>query len=131
MLPLHDMRIIFSFIIFSSLLFFSCESKETEIDIPPNIMSEDKLVKVLTDCYLGEGASGINVKNVTGQKFDSAYLFNPLNDNKISRELFDSSISFYTKHPKVLKIIYDRVLDRLSQMQASGMVYVNDTNSVK
>ena len=125
------MRTIFIYIIFSSLLFFSCETQETEIDIPPNVLSEDKLVKVLTDCYLGEGASGINVKNVTGEKFDSAYLFNPLNDNQISRELFDSSISFYSKHPKVLKIIYDRVLDRMSQMQASGMVYVNDTSSVK
>ena len=125
------MRTIFIYIVFSSILFFSCETKETDIEIPPNVLSEDKLVKVLTDCYLGEGASGINVKNVTGEKFDSAYLFNPLNDNQISRELFDSSISFYSKHPKVLKIIYDRVLDRMSQMQASGMTYVNDTNSVK
>lgn len=125
------MRTIFIYIIFSSLLFFSCETKETEIDIPPNVLSEDKLVKVLADCYLGEGASGINVKNVTGEKFDSAYLFNPLNDNQISRELFDSSISFYSKHPKVLKAIYDKVLDRMSQMQASGMVYVNDTNRAK
>ena len=125
------MRTIFIYIVFSSILFFSCETKETDIEIPPNVLSEDKLVKVLTDCYLGEGASGINVKNVTGEKFDSAYLFNPLNDNQISRELFDSSISFYSKHPKVLKTIYDRVLDRMSQMQASGMTYVNDTNSVK
>ena len=125
------MRTTFIYIVFSSVLFFSCETKETDIEIPPNVLSEDKLVKVLTDCYLGEGASGINVKNVTGEKFDSAYLFNPLNDNQISRELFDSSISFYSKHPKVLKIIYDRVLDRMSQMQASGMTYVNDTNSVK
>ena len=125
------MRTTFIYIVFSSVLFFSCETKETDIEIPPNVLSEDKLVKVLTDCYLGEGASGINVKNVTGEKFDSAYLFNPLNDNQISRELFDSSISFYSKHPKALKIIYDRVLDRMSQMQASGMTYVNDTNSVK
>ena len=125
------MRTTFIYIVFSSVLFFSCETKETDIEIPPNVLSEDKLVKVLTDCYLGEGASGINVKNVTGEKFDSAYLFNPLNDNHISRELFDSTISFYSKHPKVLKIIYDRVLDRMSQMQASGMTYVNDTNSVK
>ena len=63
------MRTIFIYIVFSSILFFSCETKETDIEIPPNVLSEDKLVKVLTDCYLGEGASGINVKNVTGEKF--------------------------------------------------------------
>ncbi len=121
------MRIIFVYIVFSSVLFFSCESKESEVDIPPNIMSEEQLVKVLTDCYLGEGASGINVKNVVGEKFDSAYLFNPLKDHQISKSLFDSSISFYTKHPKVMKIIYDKMLDRMSQIQASGKINSTDT----
>lgn len=116
------MRTLIVYIFFCSVLFISCEPKETNIFIPSTILSEEQFVKVLTDCYLAEGASGVNVKNVVGQKFDSTYFFNPLIENHISRPLFDSSISFYTRHPKVFKIIYDKVLERLSQIQTSGQI---------
>ena len=121
------MRIIFIYTFFSALLFSACKTNEEDIKIPSTILSEEQFIKVLTDCYLAEGASGINVKNVTGEKFDSAYIFNPLKDNHISKPLFDSSISFYTQHPKLLKIIYDKILDRLSQIQANGKIDALDT----
>ncbi|MBI3518581.1 MAG: DUF4296 domain-containing protein [Bacteroidetes bacterium] len=96
--------------------------KEEDQPIPDTVISEDQLIKVLTDIYLGEGASGINVKNVPGEKFDSVYIFNPLKDNNIEKAAFDSSMAYYTRHPKKLKIIYDKVLDRLSVIQATGKV---------
>jgi len=104
-----------------SVLFFSCKpTKEEDVVVPETILSEEQLVNVLTDAYLAEGASGINVKNATGEKFDSTYIFNPLKDNHIEKAQFDSSMVFYSKHPKKLKIIYDKVLDRLSAAQAKG-----------
>jgi hypothetical protein len=109
--------------IFSVLFFSSCKptSEEDEV-VPENVLKEDLLVNVLTDAYLAEGASGINVKNVPGEKFDSTYLFNPLKDNNIDKAVFDSSIAYYSRHPKKLKIIYEKVLDKLSIVQASGSV---------
>ena len=109
--------------IVSILFFSSCKptSEEDEV-VPPAILSEEKLVKLLTDAYLAEGASGINVKNVPGEKFDSAYVFNPLKDNNIDKVQFDSSMAYYTRHPKKLKIIYDKILDKLSVIQANGKV---------
>ncbi len=124
------MRIIFIYIFFSAFLFNACSSNEEDVKIPSDVLSEEQFIKVLTDCYLAEGAAGINVKNVTGQKFDSAYIFNPLKDNQISKPLFDSSISFYTKHPKLLKIIYEKILDRLSQIQANGKIDTLDSVTV-
>jgi hypothetical protein len=104
-----------------SVLLFSCKPhNEEEESVPANIIAEEQLVKVLTDAYLAEGASGINIKNVTGEKFDSAYVFNPLKDNHIKKSTFDSSMAYYTRHPKKLKIIYDKILDRLSVIQANG-----------
>ena len=106
----------------ASIFFFaSCKptAEENEI-VPPAILSEEKIVKVLTDAYLAEGASGMNIKNVSGEKFDSAYVFNPLKDNNIDKAQFDSSMAYYTKHPKKLKIIYDKILDKLSVIQANG-----------
>jgi len=104
-----------------SFLLFSCKpSKEEDEVVPDTVLSEEQLVNVLTDAYLAEGASGINVKNVTGEKFDSTYIFNPLKDNNIERAKFDSSMVYYTQHPKKLKLIYDKVLDKLSAAQAKG-----------
>ena len=105
----------------ASFLLFSCRpSKEEDEVVPDYILSEDQLVNVLTDAYLAEGASGINIKNVTGEKFDSIYLFNPLKDNHIEKTKFDSSMSYYCRHPKKFKIIYNKVLDKLSVTQSNG-----------
>lgn len=109
--------------IVSVLFFASCKPvPEEEEPVPESLLSEDLLVKVLSDAYLAEGASGINVKNVTGEKFDSVYVFNPINDNRIDRAQFDSTMAYYTRHPKKLKIIYDKILDRLSVIQANGKI---------
>ena len=124
------MRIILIYIFFCALILNACTTSEENITIPADVLSEEQFIKVLTDCYLAEGAAGINIKNVTGQKFDSAYIFNPLKDNQISKPLFDSSISFYTKHPKLLKTIYDKILDRLSQIQANGKINVLDSVTI-
>jgi hypothetical protein len=118
------MRIILIYIFFCAFILNACTPSEENVAIPSDVLSEEQFIKVLTDCYLAEGAAGINVKNVTGQKFDSAYIFNP------SKPLFDSSISFYTKHPKLLKTIYDKILDRLSQIQANGKVDVLDSVTI-
>jgi hypothetical protein len=88
--------------------------------IPSSILNEEQMIIILTDAYLAEGASGINVKAVPGEKFDSTYLFNPLKDNNIDKIQFDLSMAYYTKHPKKLKSIYDKVLDKLSVIQAKG-----------
>lgn len=104
-----------------SILLFSCKPKQEEDEvIPETVLTEEQLVNLLTDAYLAEGASGINVKSVTGEKFDSTYLFNPLKDNHIKKSKFDSSMAYYTRHPKKLKILYDKVLDKLSVAQANG-----------
>ena len=105
------------------MLLFSCTpvSEEDEV-VPDTILTEEQLVNVLTDAYLAEGASGINVKSVAGEKFDSVYLFNPLKDNQIEKVKFDSSMSYYTKHPQKLKMIYEKILEKLSLVQANGKV---------
>jgi hypothetical protein len=48
---------------------------------------------------------------------DSAYAFDPLEENNVSRSQYDSAVSFYSKHPAVYKKIYENVLATLSKMQ--------------
>jgi len=99
----------------------SCRPKTDENDAPPTyILSEEMFLKVLTDSYLGEGAAGVNVKNVTGERYDSAYIFNPFQDNGITKAQFDTTVLYYSQHPLKLKEIYSRLLDNLSRIQVFG-----------
>jgi hypothetical protein len=105
------------------VLFFSCApTSGDEKLMTENILTEEKLVDILTCAYLSEGASGINIKNVPGEKFDSTYLFNPLKENNVDKEKFDSTMAYYTSRPKKLKGIYDKVLAKLSEAQAKGTI---------
>ncbi len=111
---------LFKIVIVSCLLFSCKPGNEEDETVPDSVLTEEQLIKVLTDAYLAEGASGINVKAVTGEKFDSTYIFNPLMDNHIDKAKFDSSMVYYTRHPKKLKRIYEKILDELSAIQAKG-----------
>lgn len=109
-------------------LLFICiacsKSNNVDVVIPEYVIPKEKFVTILTDCYLGEGATSINVKGVTGEKFDSTYLFNPLKDHQITKAEFDTSLAFYTKNPILLKSMFDEVLEKLSQIQASGNIEI-------
>ena len=123
MLTLHLMHTNLIKLFIVSFLFFSCAPKNSEDDnVPETLLTEEQLINTLTAAYLAEGASGINVKNVPGEKFDSTYLFNPLKEYNIDKVIFDSTMAYYTRHPKKLKIIYDKVLSKLSEAQAKGKV---------
>jgi len=106
-----------------ALALASCKPEPEEIvAVPQGLLTPDEIVPVLTESYLAESASGLNVLNVPGNKFDSVYVFDPLKDNNIQRAQLDSSLAFYSKHPKMLKSIFDKVLERMSRIQAAGDV---------
>ncbi len=82
-------------------------------------MDKEKFSDVIVDFTLAESASGINVLNVQGKRSDTVYAFNPLTDNNVKRELFDTTLYFYSHHPRQFKEVYELVLEKLSKLQAS------------
>ena len=104
--------------IFTLLSLLSCStSSSNHVQIPANILSEEKFAKVLADFALAEGATNMNIKNVAFQKFDTVYAFNPLKENGISKNQYDSTILFYAQHVELYKKVYENVLVLLSEMQ--------------
>lgn len=91
--------------------------EESSVKIPDNVLSEEQFTALLTDFALAEGAAGMNVKQIPPAQFDSVYAFDPLADNKVRRSQYDSSLTFYSAHPKIYKRIYENVLENLSRMQ--------------
>ena len=117
LLPLRSMKL--KLLHLFSIFIVSCSAKhEDAVLVPPSILTNNQLVEILTDAYLAEGATGINIKGISGQQFDSVYLFNPLKEHTCSKSKFDSSMIFYAHHPIVLKTIYDKVLENLNKIAA-------------
>ncbi len=95
----------------------SCAKSDEEENIPANILNEEKFTKLIVDFALAESVSNINVKSLPADKMDSLYNFDPLVDNNVSKSQYDSTITFYSKHPELYKKVYENVLAELSKMQ--------------
>jgi hypothetical protein len=103
-----------------SLFIFSCNEEEKEVKIPDNVLDKEKFSDLLVDFTLAESAASINILGLQrpGQ-MDTAYAFNPLIDNNVKRKTYDTTIYFYSRHPKEFKEVYEMVLEKLSKMQAA------------
>jgi len=89
------------------------------VSIPDYVLDKEKFSDVIVDFSLAESASGINILGVAPSKTDTVYAFNPLSDNNIQRETFDTTLYFYSHHPRLFKEVYVLALEKLSKLQAS------------
>ena len=102
-----------------SFFFVACNGEKKEVAIPDNVLDKEKFSDVIVDFSLAESAASINILNVTAAKGDTVYAFNPLLDNNIKRVTFDTTLYFYTHHPKLFKEVYVLALEKLSKLQVS------------
>jgi ribosomal protein L7/L12 len=106
---------------------FSCGSREEEehVNIPSTVLSEEQYAKVLADFSLAEAAGNTNPLKLSGPKFDSAYTFDPLKENNVSRELYDSTVAFYSRYPSLYKKVCEDALTVLSKMKPHKKVKID------
>ena len=93
-----------------SFLVLACNSEK-----PKGILSEQQMVKVLTEIYLMEekSARSITPYDSLKKKFPkfSVKIFEKLH---VSDSVFNESMEYYMAHPKKLEHIYAAVVDTLS-----------------
>ena len=114
-------RAIFVMIPVLALSLVSCTDQgKKEVTIPKGIIDEAQFTSLMVDFSLAESAVNMNIRNVALSKSDSVYAFNPLKEHGIRKAQYDSSVTFYTRHPQLYKRIYDNVMARLIEMKARG-----------
>lgn len=105
-------------VLFFLLLGYSCwEKREKAVKVPEGILSEEVFTEVLKDMALAESAATMNIKNVSANKIDSVYAFDPLKENNITKAQFDSAVAFYVNYPELYKKIYENLLVALREME--------------
>lgn len=104
-----------------SILFVGCAS-ETQVAVPDTILPKEKMVEVMTDVHLLEASMNLNVYNIDKTVAENPTPgFDVLKKNNITKQQFDESFDFYSRHPSLLNEIYEIVLNDLSRMQAETM----------
>lgn len=115
------------FILFTG---FGCATKTEEpVARPPGILTEEVFTKVLVEYALAESAANLNILNVSVQRIDSTYAFDPLKENNISKTTYDSTLRFYAQNPALYKKVYENVLAALSEMQTKRDTLKKDSTS--
>jgi hypothetical protein len=110
-------------IVFISLMFLmgaACTSRKPKLD-KENLIPEKELISVLIDIHITDGLLAIPRINYDYAALDSiTTYYHVIEKHGYTKELFDNTIKYYfISKPKQLNKIYDRVLVRLSEMEAN------------
>ena len=100
------------------LLFFSLSGCiDHTVVIPEGYLSHEEMVPIMVDIHLVEGArSGKLVLGDTNHLPD--YFARVYQKHEISEQQFKTSFDWYTKHPELLKAIYEDAIKQLSILDA-------------
>jgi hypothetical protein len=100
-------------------LMTACKAeKDKEAPRPATVLDEEALAELMTDFAMAESAANLNAKGVDINRLDSVYAFNPLKERGLRKSQYDSTISWYIAHPTQYKKVYERVIEKLSELEA-------------
>jgi hypothetical protein len=108
-------------------LFFMCKHGKIEKSFP--IIPEDKFIVLLADYHLAQGIASTNTfiqktKNIKRITVTDSIIIK----YGYSKAIFDSTISWYSADPDRFEVIYDKVITRLSRIQAEVQEKMARTN---
>ena len=96
----------------------SCVRKEEQL--PKDVISEDKMVDVITEIELTQALVKLKFSN-RDSTINQQELFNQVyTDFNITEEKFNNSLSYYCQSPEVIENIYMGVINKLSEKQAQN-----------
>lgn len=114
-------------IIFLTCCLIGC-SNESSYKVPEGLLSEDTLRQILLDMHIADATlNSLNLKSQYENFTPEGYYNKVLQKHNLTREIFDSSIAFYSRKPEHLDKLYESVLNELSTMEA-GFKEVNTEN---
>ena len=92
------------------------------VEIPPDVLSQEKMAAILTDVQLVEAQIQMEQleRNDSTKAVVYGYYKYIFQKHKISPEQFKTSFMFYSNHLDMLEHVYDDVLVNLSKREAGA-----------
>ncbi len=88
--------------------------------IPGDVLSKEEIVPILVDIHLAQAARSVNQASDSARYTIADYTAYILKSHHVSKEKYESSISFYTEHPELLELVYGEVITELSKKQGEA-----------
>ena len=110
-----------SFLLFLLLAFlFSGCYKVNKLDVkkPAHLIPKVKMVNILTDMEIIQGANTYNKEHFRGYKdLENSYYMTLLNHYHVSKNQIRSSLDYYNNQGEEMADIYDKVMSKLTEKQ--------------
>lgn len=102
-------------LIVSIVLLSACQNP-SEVKIPEGVLDQKEMAEVLADIHMVEGARV--GREIMGDSLHSDFYYAKVYQKyDITKAEFDSSFSFYSKHPKMMDAIYSKAIEQLNKME--------------
>lgn len=99
------------------------------MNIPDDVLPEDKMIDVMTDMHIVEGAK--MGRNMMGDTLKAEIYFDKIYEkHQTSKEEYDRSFSFYTKHPGTMDKIYEQVIENLNSIEIAAPKWEDKSDSL-
>jgi transcription termination factor NusB len=86
--------------------------------MPDNLFSETKMIAVLTDVQIVEGALNYNrLKRKGANSFKEPYYNQVFLEHNITAKDLRQNLNYYNSQPELMEKIIDKVLENLNQLQ--------------
>lgn len=86
---------------------------------PNGLLSEEKMVEVLTEIHIAEGRlKTVNIFSDSAKKMAPVLYHEIYREQQITAEDFKTSYDYYQKHPKQFEAIIDKVIIELSKKES-------------
>ena len=99
----------------SFFIIASCGKPKTII--PEGVLSEKEMIPVLVDIHIAQSAASLYDPEDSAKHNMNEMLPYILSIHHIEKAKYDSSISFYTRHPEIMQVMYDEVINEISKKQ--------------
>ncbi|MEQ9263067.1 MAG: DUF4296 domain-containing protein [Owenweeksia sp.] len=111
-----------------AILTASCSVQE-EGDIPKDVFKEDRMITILTDIHLVEGAK-LGRRIMGDTVLVDVYFQKVFEKHNITKEQFEHSFGFYSDRPAQMDKIYDRVIENLNSIEVASPRWEDAKDSV-
>ncbi len=105
------------FVIIGCLWLAACQQPAEQK--PDYLLDEDKMVAVMVDMHLVETAQNLKViePDTTFAEYDRMF-GSVFTTHAVTKADFDSSLYYYATRTDEMHVIYDKVLERLSELES-------------
>ncbi len=100
-------------IIIITLLWWGCKST------PKGVLSEEKMVEVLTEIHIAEGRlKTVNIFGDSAKKMAPVLYHQIYTEKQVTAKEFAASYDYYQQYPKQFEAIIDKVIIELSKKES-------------